>query len=47
MCNLGVEQIAAWEAELLAYATDRLLEIPRLVGELEEQGSRRGADPRS
>jgi len=39
VCNLGVEQIAAWEAELLAYATDRLLEIPglRIIGTAREK----------
>jgi cysteine desulfurase/selenocysteine lyase len=39
VCNLGVDQIAAWEAELLAYATDRLLEVPglRIIGTAREK----------
>ena len=36
---LLAKQIAAWEAELLAYATDRLLEIPglRIIGTAREK----------
>ncbi|MCA9783435.1 MAG: cysteine desulfurase [Candidatus Cloacimonetes bacterium] len=39
VCNHGVEQIAAWENELLAYATGCLEEIPglRIIGQAREK----------
>ena len=39
--SLGLDRIAAWEQELLAYATDALLEIPglRLIGTAREKAA--------
>ena len=41
LMNLGLDKVAAYEAELLRYATQRLQEIPqvRLIGTAKEQAS--------
>lgn len=41
LCEIGMERIAAYEKDLLAYATERLLEIRglRIIGEAQEKSS--------